>query len=155
MTNRLGLLLPAILGTVACSPWSSGRGAEEAFAGYIDLCGFPRSQLVEHGPDGRYFGRLHVGQRIPLELTGDTGRVQTVSWRAGNPYAPHAPVLRLTPTGRFTATLEAAEAGGDDPGDYVWVSADLTFSDGSGRGVGLEACERGSFTPVERVVVVP
>jgi len=155
-SQRVGAALLALVGTIGCGrsgPFGDER-VEDAFRDEISLCGFPASQLAEDAA-GRSFGRLRVAQRLQLDITGETGRIQSVSWRARNDYAPHPPVVRLAPSGRFTATLEGVATGGDDPNDHVFVIADLTFLDGSARGVGLAACERGSWTSADRIVVVP
>jgi hypothetical protein len=159
MGNRIRLALLAAAGFVACDVGGrltlEGERIEDAFSGEVTLCGFPASQLVEHGPDGRHFGRLRVGQTLALEITDETGRIQTVSWRASDHDSPHSPLVRVTPTGRLTATLAALAVGGEGPTDYLYVVADLGFRDGSFRGVALASCDGGGWTGVDHIVVVP
>jgi hypothetical protein len=156
--NRVGAVLVALV-AIACGrngplTLDGSRIEDDANASDLSLCGFPASQLVED-PGGRgHIGRLRVGQRVPLVLTGNTDRVRTVSWWSDSLPAPRPPVLRLTGTGRFTAILEAVAAGGDDPRDYAFAGASVEFKDESGRGFVPAACETG-WKEADRIVVVP
>lgn len=157
-SKRVGVVLVALL-PIACGrsgplTLDGTRIQDDALVSDLGLCGFPAGQLVED-PAGRgHIGRLRVGQRVPLVLTGDIGRVQAVSWWTDSLPAPRAPVLRLTGTGRFTAVLEAVAAGGNDPADYAFAGASVEFKDESGRGFVPAACETG-WMQADRIVVVP
>lgn len=132
-----------------------GRRTLDAYSANVRLCGFPSSQLVEDPVGGR-IGRLHVGQRLPLQLRGDTDRIQTVSWTVDHPPAPQEPpVVRLTQTGRFTAVLEAVAAGGEGPRNYVFVWAEIVFKDGSEGGSSPSFCPGEGRVPADRIIVVP
>lgn len=158
-TRGIGLVPLAVLGATACGlgPIWEPSPILDAFSTHIRLCGFPATQLVEH-PNFGHFGRLRVGQRIPLKLDGETDRIASVRWsvEAVHDQAPHPPDVRFTPTGRYTATLEAVAAGGDAPTDYVFAGAGLTFQDGSEGGVNPGVCgSGGNWVPATRLAVVP
>jgi hypothetical protein len=151
----------AILLLLALQPMACGLDepidlfASEALSSNLRLCGFPAGQLVYDPGRGGYTGRVHVGQRIPLELTGGTSGIRSLSWSV-RALGLRPPVARLTGTGTFAAVLEGVAAGGTGERDYALVGADVEFRDGSQAWVNPSECRSDGFgTQADRVVVVP
>lgn len=127
----------------------------EALSSNIRLCGFPAGQLVADPSRGGYTGQVHVGQRIPLQLTGGIDSLRSVSWTV-RPFGQQPPVARLTGTSTFAAVLEGVAPGGTGARDYALVGADLEFRDGSQAWAGPAECSSdGTRVQADRVVVVP
>jgi hypothetical protein len=155
--HRVVPVLLALL-PLACGFDLSNLGGPtlDAYSSNIRLGGFPASQLVEDPISGQR-GRLQVGQRIPLELRGETDRIQSVTWVVDYPpEPPHPPVVRLTGTGRLTAILEGVEPGGDHIRDYAFAFANVVFKDGSEQTASPAACPNPrTWTPARCFVVAP
>ena len=81
--------------------------------------------------------------------------VRSLSWSV-RALGQHPPVVRLTGTWTFGATLEGVAAGGTGERNYALVGADIVFRDGSQAWVSPSDCgSDGLGTQADRIVVVP
>lgn len=126
----------------------------DSSAARIRLCGFPREQVVE-GEFAKSF--MHVGQAIPVQLRGDLDRLVSVKWRVEpQSGAPNPPDVRFDPRASTAAMLTAVAVGGSHPTDYVFVSAELLFRDGSEGWATVAYCQgEAEWHPANQIIVVP
>ncbi len=123
----------------------------------LQVCGFPAAQLdtSEMGPP-RYLtsiGRLRLGQRLTMELRGDTGRVRSVEWQVVPGYrrSSHA---AFQPAGQRSAVLTGVRLSADD-NDFDFAVAHVLFRDGSEADLAVAVCTARTWQPANEIVVVP
>lgn len=163
--RRLGAALLGLAVGLACSteaplslPVSLSPGVPQAIATDLQICGFPESQFdtSREGPPTYLTpqGKIRLGQRIPLELRGNTATVRTLLWVIEPKFNSSVTHATWVSTSRSGATLVGTRVSSADF-DYTFALARATFLDGTEKGLSIAICKSDSWRAVHQIVVIP
>ena len=132
--------------------------ARQAMATELQICGFPEGQFdtSREGPPSYLTpkGKIHLGQRVPLEVRGDTTNLRVLLWIIAPKFNQTVTHASWVSTSRAGGTLVGVRLSADDF-DYTFAYANAVFLDGSERGIPIGICKSDGWRPVHQIVVVP
>ena len=139
-------------------PVSPSPGVPQAIATDLQICGFPEDQFdtSREGPPSYLTpqGKIHLGQRIPLELRGNTATLRALLWVIEPKFNSSVTHATWVSTSRQGATLVGTRVSSADF-DYTFALARATFLDGTEKGLPIAICKSDSWRPVHQIVVIP